>query len=432
MFDNPQVHEFQHTGKRNGRGHITYLDTANNTITQLDMKRSNDGLWFVHNPILLPPTTPSTRPHTMIHPNPTTQQQTQRQINATHQPHSSPSITNPQRNSTLHDSTKPLPIKQLELWHQRMGHPSPTTLRHTTQVVEGIPNLPTATSHFHCPFCDISKITKLSGNKQATRETFLPGTAYHMDVGFIRGPQNLSELISREATTPGNTTIFSHDGYSAYLLIIDAATRYIFCFPLKSKSPPIDIIDKFLAKHGPAKRKLITTTTNGLLHKSTSFTDVCTKYGYDKSHHQLADNPTQDIQMLGIEQPRYYVRTDNGNELAGSAEFRQTVDKHGYIVETTAPDTSSQNGLPERPHRALKERIRCLLYTAGLGLEFWSDALLHAVWLYNRTYHKAIDMTPYQSWTGRIPCLDRLLTFGAKITARKAKNRPTAMDPNTF
>jgi hypothetical protein len=177
---------------------------------------------------------------------------------------------------------------------------------------------------------------------------------------------------------------------------------------------------------------LISTHPNGLLHKSSSFKQVCEKYGYHHASHELLDSPLHELQTMGLEQPRFYVCTDNGNELAGSEAFRHVVDKHQYILETTAPDSSGQNGLVERPHRTLKERVRCLLYTAGLGVEFWSDALLHAVWLYNRTYHQAIEKTPYQAWTGRIPCLDRLLTFGAKITARRAKARTTATDPNSF
>jgi hypothetical protein len=78
--------------------------------------------------------------------------------------------------------------------------------------------------------------------------------------------------------------------------------------------------------------------------------------------------------------------------------------------------------MAERPHRTLKEKVQCLLYTAGLGTAFWSDALLHAVWLYNRTYH----------WLGPIPTLDNLLTFGSKITSKKAKNQTMALDPNAF
>jgi hypothetical protein len=135
---------------------------------------------------------------------------------------------------------------------------------------------------------------------------------------------------------------------------------------------------------------------------------------------------------LGLEQPRYTIRTDNGTELAGSQDFRNVANKHGYTTETTAPDSSSQNGMAEQPHRTLKEKVRCLLYTAGLGTPFWSDALLHATWLYNRTYHSAIGMTPYQRWSGRIPSLDNVLTFGSRITSKKAKNCTTALDPNAF
>jgi hypothetical protein len=135
---------------------------------------------------------------------------------------------------------------------------------------------------------------------------------------------------------------------------------------------------------------------------------------------------------LGLEQPPYTICTDNGIELAGSQEVWNTANKHGYSVETTAPDASSQSGISKRPHRTLKEKVQCLLYTAGLGTAFWSDALLHAVWLYNRTYHSAIGMTPHQRWLGPIPTLDNLLTFGSKITSKKAKNQTMALDPNAF
>ena len=80
----------------------------------------------------------------------------------------------------------------------------------------------------------------------------------------------------------------------------------------------------------------------------------------------------------------------------------------------------------------MKNKVRCLLYSAGLEITFWGDALLHAVWLYNRTYHKGVDKTPYQAWTGKIPCLDGLLTFGAKITSKKARSRRNAGDANIY
>jgi hypothetical protein len=92
-----------------------------------------------------------------------------------------------------------------------------------------------------------------------------------MDLGFIHGPSQ-HDLDSTSHNKPKLTLQQSHDGYMAYLLIIDAATRYVFCFPLKTRHPPIQIIDQFLSKFGRAKpTPLITTNPNGLLTKSTSF-----------------------------------------------------------------------------------------------------------------------------------------------------------------
>ena len=82
-------------------------------------------------------------------------------------------------------------------------------------------------------------------------------------------------------------------------------------------------------------------------------------------------------------------------EFANCKKFQNTVGTHGYDVTTTAADGSHQNGIVERPHLILKERIRCMLYSARLGTEFWADILLHATWLYNRTYHEAVKMTPF-------------------------------------
>ena len=73
-----------------------------------------------------------------------------------------------------------------------------------------------------------------------------------------------------------------------------------------------------------------------------------------------------------------------------------------------------------------------MLYAARLGTEFWSDALLHATWLYNRTFHSAIKMTPFESYTGRSPALDSLITFGTKITAKKPGERTTTFHPWTY
>ena len=200
-----------------------------------------------------------------------------------------------------------------------------------------------------------------------------------MDVGYIRGPANLQDVMNSGATPQGRTQQ-SYDGYNSYLLIIDAASRYMFVYMMKSGTPPIKFIDAFLKKYGNAfdKKKLITTNPDGILHKSKSFKHTCKHYGYDNDTYKTAptiDMTDDDIEQLRQHQLHHTIRTDNGTKLAGSTEFRETANNHGYLIETTGPDSSSQNGIAERPHRTLKDKTRCLLYSAGLDVKFWSDAL---------------------------------------------------------
>jgi hypothetical protein len=80
-----------------------------------------------------------------------------------------------------------------------------------------IPQLPDANPLFCCPFCDKAKMRKSHGGKRSTRKAFVPGTSFHMDLGFIRGPKNLQEVLHNGAT-PKETIIKSHNGFSSYLL----------------------------------------------------------------------------------------------------------------------------------------------------------------------------------------------------------------------
>ena len=61
------------------------------------------------------------------------------------------------------------------------------------------------------------------------------------------------------------------------------------------------------------------------------------------------------------------ITTDGGGKLSASHDVRQTARSHGYDVQTTASDALSQNEIIERPHRTLKEKIRCMLYSLQLS-----------------------------------------------------------------
>jgi hypothetical protein len=396
MIDNGHIHEFLQSGSHNGKGHLQFINSNGKTVAKVKLKRQRNGLWDTGSPVLMPPpaltntssvTDADLKSTPIIHKiNKLDKSHQTRQHSPTSE-ETMPTNTTTSVQTTMLMAQASQALKQLELWHQQMGHPAPRTLQRTAQVVKGLPKIPSNFSHFHCPYCDIAKLAKKSGNPTSECETFIPGTAFHMDLGFIRGPKMVKDNMGISQPSKTQTAQQSHDGYLAYLIIVDAATSYVFCFPLKSQSPQLALINKFLNKNGQPQRRLISTSPNGLLHKSKSFAEVCKKYGYSKNAHQILDEPYEDVLSMGLERPRYYIRTDNGNKLAGSKDFCQLASDHEFIVETTAPNSSSENGLGERPHCTLKEKVRCLLYTAGLGVEFWSDALLHAVWLYNRTSH---------------------------------------------
>ena len=85
-------------------------------------------------------------------------------------------------------------MKDLELWHQRLGHCSTRAMIETRKCSEGIPSLPTSNPFFKCPFCEKAKMMKRSGNKLKDEDVFIPGQAYHMDLAFVSGPSNLEEV----------------------------------------------------------------------------------------------------------------------------------------------------------------------------------------------------------------------------------------------
>ena len=107
-------------------------------------------------------------------------------------------------------------MKDLELWHQRMGHSSTRAIIETRKFTEGIPELPTNTPFSKCLYCEKAKMVKNSGNR----------SAYHMDLPFVSGPAKFDDL---QTTTEESVTMKqSRDGYIGFLTIIDVASRQLW------------------------------------------------------------------------------------------------------------------------------------------------------------------------------------------------------------
>ena len=233
-----------------------------------------------------------------------------------------------------------------ELWHQRLIHPGDKVMQHIHECVDGVPKVKRPDFHI-CDTCHESK------GKHHKRHVTEPTPhriceKFHMDYGFVAGKQN------------GNI-IRSHDGFNSYLLITDAKSRYMWIFLCRNKSPPINTLKLFLAQ-----------------------------YGLDNG-------------------PRI-VRTDQGGELAKSHAIQEVIAKAGYALETTGADNSSQNGKVERPHQTLANMMRSALTDSGLSNRFWSDAIIHSVFIKNRLPHAMFHhkSTPYTELTGSKPNLNAL------------------------
>ena len=132
-----------------------------------------------------------------------------------------------------------------ELWMLRLGSPGEDQLNLLQGNVTGIP------SHLQChQFCYIdwkeeARVRKQPAGKQVDRTTKVR-QFFYMDFGFMRA----STTDYAKPFKTSDRVIHSWDGYLSYLLIVDEASRYIWVFLTKTKEPPLDIIDTFLARFG--------------------------------------------------------------------------------------------------------------------------------------------------------------------------------------
>ena len=201
--------------------------------------------------------------------------------------------------------------KQLEseLWLVCLGSPGIYQLDHLPGNATG---LPTEFDYHPFRFIDFKEeamILKQVVQRSAIR-TPERKRRFYMDFGFLRA--STSDLTL--PTCGGDCVVYSHNGFTSYLLIVDEASRYIWVFLTHSKSPPLNIVDEILKTHG------------------------------------LSDGG--------------FIRTDQGGELAGSQAFLDICGANHYKSEPTGSDTPSQNGAVEVYNDKFGARVRSLLYGA--------------------------------------------------------------------
>ena len=123
------------------------------------------------------------------------------------------------------------------------------------------------------------------------------------------------------------------------------------------------------------------------------------------------------------------LRTDNGGEYKNDL-FQKICEENGIVRHFTVKNTPQQNGVAERMNRTLLEKVRCMLSNAGLGKEFWAEAITYACHLINRLPSAAIGgKTPFEKWYGKlVEDYGSLYVFGsiAYYHVRESKLDPRA------
>ncbi|KAJ0922526.1 putative RNA-directed DNA polymerase [Helianthus annuus] len=174
---------------------------------------------------------------------------------------------------------------------------------------------------------------------------------------------SLGELIHLDVWGPYR--IQSREGYKYFLSVVDDYSRAVWVYLMEHKNEVFDNIKSF-------------------------FNMIKTQFG-------------KTIKTF---------RSDNGTEFVNH-QTKNFFNTNGIIHQTTCPYTPQQNGIVERKHRHLLNVARSLLFQGGLPLRFWSECILTAVYLINRTPSSILNgKSPYDLVYGFKPFLNHLRNFG--------------------
>ena len=117
-----------------------------------------------------------------------------------------------------------------------------------------------------------------------------------------------------------------------------------------------------------------------------------------------------------LNKPIKSLHADRGSEYLSEA-FITFLDEKGTERKLTVHDMPEQNGVAERLNYTLIEKVCAMMISCQLLRGLWGEVLMHAVWLKNRTWTRALPsgVTPYELVMGDIPVLRDIPEWGSII-----------------
>ena len=278
------------------------------------------------------------------------------------------------------------PATTMEILHQRLGHIPFRKIKEMAPMLKKqkitIANKTSTCSADPCYGCALGKLTRGNVNKHRTHPATEALEVIHTD---ISGPYKKTSSANRWL-----------------IIFVDEFTRHTTSYPLKTKSEALATFQKYKAFIENDRKATI---------KSMSM------------------SPTARDTIMRLQ-------SDGGGEYKSSA-FAFFLETAGIQHYTTNADNPAQNGIAERYIRSVTETGMSMLKHARLSGEFWPYAMRTAVYLLNRIPKSILDNTsPYEMWTGTVPNLRFLRTFGVDAHVRTVtQNRRKGGDkshPCTF
>lgn len=236
---------------------------------------------------------------------------------------------------------------------------------------------------------------------------------WHRRLGHL-GMKNVSKLVNSGMTT-GVKNKLSDKIPSCETCILGKQTRQPYSGERPKTCRPLERV------HTDVCGPMPVTATDGSRY-FISFMDDFTHFTVTYLMKQKSETFEKFKQFHGMATSHFNLklarlRSDRGTEYT-CHEMKDFCKSQGIIMEINPPHNPQLNGVAERLNRTLMEKARTMLIDGALPNNLWSEAVMTATYLLNRSPTvKLDDMTPYEAWFGSKPDISKLRVFGSKAYA---------------
>jgi hypothetical protein len=160
-------------------------------------------------------------------------------------------------------------LAESETWMLCLGSPGKEQLDLLPGNVTGVPSGFQYHPFWFLDLKEEARIQKQASQRLAERATE-PQQHFYIDFGFMHASSSNYSWPNEKT----DRVVLSYDRFSSCLLIVNGATRYIWCFLTKTKEPPTDLLDAFFSHFGHDLGGSICTDQGGKLAHSGALANL--------------------------------------------------------------------------------------------------------------------------------------------------------------